>query len=170
MIPIAPGDEVAIDPVLLAVLDISDPRRISGDVAGHHVGGLVDDDASPGFDRRVQIRLDFGLSVGHERRARVLLNVDEQALAITPSDGAARPEGPFPVHALAHSRVTEDLDRPPLQDAGTDPRQHVFSRLPLQDDALDPVEVESLVEKQARRTATDDRYLSPHLRPSRFPV
>ena len=59
-------------------------------------------------------------------------------------------------HALPDAGLVEQLGDVVLEDAGPDPRLDVLAAAALEDHRVDPLAVEQLGERQARRTGADD--------------
>ena len=73
------------------------------------------------------------------------------------------------VHPLADAGFAQQLDRPLLEHARADPLLDVLAAAVLEDDALDPRDLEQPRERQARGARADDPDLRPHSRVS-FPA
>ena len=71
---------------------------------------------------------------------------------------------PLPVQPLVHLRLAQQLDRALLDDPGAYPAEHVLAALPLEDDALDPSQVEELRQQETGGSGADDCYLCLHAR------
>ena len=67
----------------------------------------------------------------------------------------------FGVRAAPGAGLVEQPDRSFLEQAGADAAQHIFARLPLQDDIVDAVAVKQLPEQQSRGTCANDCYFCP---------
>ena len=66
------------------------------------------------------------------------------------------------VHALADARVAQELDRALLEHARADAVLDVFAAAVLEDDALDPRDLEQPREREPGRAGADDPDLRPH--------
>src|SRR5260221_8983054 len=71
---VAAGDEIAIDLVRDAVLDVSDARMIGVKIVRLDVGGFINRGQSGGFPRIHQIERHFGLAVNHHGLAERCLH------------------------------------------------------------------------------------------------
>ena len=89
--------------------------------------------------------------------ARQSLKIDTQHLA---GMGEIHPfvDEALGIHTLADPRIAEDLGALVLDDAGPYPFQHVVPGAKLEDDAIDPANVEEMGEERAGRPAPDDDY------------
>ena len=135
---------------------------------GQRVECFLHDHAPPGFEGLVEILLDPGLAVRHERTAHMLHDVDEEGLAVSPRNAGAIVNVTVAVHPLTDSGVAKDLDGTPLEHTGADPGQDVGAGLALEHDALDSVQMEDLRKQKAGRPSADDRYLGLHRVTSRL--
>jgi len=85
-------------------------------------------------------------------------------LPLDPELGAAV-DHTFPQHALAEAVAAQQLDGWVLEQTRADALLDVLTRVPFEDDGLDPVLGEKVGEHEARRTRADNSYLGPdHLR------
>ncbi|MEZ5741696.1 MAG: hypothetical protein R3E68_21200 [Burkholderiaceae bacterium] len=153
---IAARDEVAIDPVGPSVFGVRNPGPGQIDIVQADLFDLVDDQPAGGITRRVQVFGDRRLAIGHHRAAGVLLDVDEEALVVSPGDAGAVVHAALRVQPPAKAMLAKHLDRATLEYAGADPLQHVGARGLLENQAVDAGPVQDVSEHQAGRTAADD--------------
>ena len=59
-------------------------------------------------------------------------------------------------HPRADPSAVDEIDGPPLQEPGANPRLDVVTRLPLDDDRVDAAAQQELREQEARRARSDD--------------
>ena len=71
----------------------------------------------------------------------------------------ARVDEPLAAHPLADARLLVELGDVVLEDTRPDPRLDVVAASVLEDDRVDPGDVEQLGQRQARRACSDDRDL-----------
>jgi hypothetical protein len=68
----------------------------------------------------------------------------------------------FAVHAVRHPSLTHECGKAMLEYAGTDPAEHIFAAVLLENDGVDTLQVQQLRKQQAGWAASDDSYLGPH--------
>ena len=122
---------------------------------------FFDDAPAVALPEPVQFLGDRCLTVRPHRPAGVGPGVDEKWIAVLPDDEAAVMRMTFAVHPFAGAAIAQHLDGAEFEHAGADALQHIGFRLPLDDDAVDSMAVQQMGEKQAGRTAADDRDLGP---------
>jgi hypothetical protein len=162
---VATGDVLALDAVGRTVVGERDVRRRAVDLVWHHVGRPVDHRHAGVVDRGVEVLRHLGLAVDHHALADVPAEVDAH-MAAREAEAHAVVDGTEAVHARADPGLAQRLDRAPLEDAGTDPRKHVLTRLAFEDDRADAGEMEQPREQQPGRAAADDddRHARRHVR------
>ena len=63
------------------------------------------------------------------------------------------------VEAIGHPHLVQQVDRALFEHAGADPLDHVVAIVTLDDDRIDPVQMEQVPEDQAGGTRADDGHL-----------
>ena len=119
MEPVAADDLAAVDPVVLAVPGVRHGGAGGGDVVQFDVADLELDPEAGGVGGPVQILLDVRLPVRHETGVGVLLDVDEEQLVAAVGDAGTAVDVALRVHPGAETGRAQQLDRAPLEDAGT---------------------------------------------------
>ena len=111
--------------------------------------GLIDQRDSVGVDEVVEVLLQLGLAIDRHVLAGQSLEIDAQHLAGVGQIHSFVDEA-LGIHALADPRLPQDLGAPVLDDPGPHPLQHVLTGAKLEDDAVDPAQVEEMGEERAR--------------------
>src|SRR5690606_2438861 len=129
---VAAGDEVAVDPMLAAVLAIRHVRLRAVEIVQRDVLGLVNG-RQPGRGARFhQIARELGLTVARDAAAAgEPAEIDTVAPAADEDLEAAVDEA-LPAHPLADPGFLEQIDGHLLEHAGTNSAEHVFAGMPLQ--------------------------------------
>jgi hypothetical protein len=65
----------------------------------------------------------------------------------------------FRIHARGEIKLSENVRRHLLENAGANARQNVFLCLALDDRRVDPRPMQEMAEHQTRRSGTDNRYI-----------
>ena len=113
---------------------------------GLDVTGFVEGDGTASGTRFHQVAGDFGLAVDHHRLAAgERLEVDVGKLAIKRQFEAVMDQ-PFGVHALAHTRLAQQVDHTLFQHPRTDAALHIIGALALKDEGLDTGVMQQLTE------------------------
>ena len=137
---VAAGDEVAFDLVGDAVLDIGDAGAVGIEIERLDVGGLVDGGEAGRLAGVHQVQRHLGLAVDHDRLAGGGVHIDAMPGAAE-RELHAMMDQPLAMGARAGANLVEQRHRAFLEQAGADPAQHIFRRLALENDVLDPVKV-----------------------------
>ena len=69
----------------------------------------------------------------------------------------------FPCEAIADADLTHQIDSALLEHARADALDHVLLTAVLDDERMDPLQVEKVAEHQSGRTGADDADLCPNL-------
>ena len=137
---VAAGDEVAVDLVADAVLDVGDARAVGVEIMRFDVGGLIDG-GEPGRLARVhQVERHLGLAVDHHGLAGGGVHVDAVPRAAE-SQFDAMVHQPLAMGARAGADLVQQRHRAFLEQAGADAAEHIFRRLALENDVVDAVEM-----------------------------
>ncbi len=158
---VATGNELARQSVRFAILYIGNGGRRAVEVVQPDILGFIDNDAAHPVPGRVEIPGDFGLPVNRDCPAvDQRVEVEPQGLAAKRDlDTAVRLA--LCVEALAHVRLSQQLDRALLEHARPDPAKHILATAPLEDDGVDSREMQQLRQQQAGGPATNDCDLGP---------
>jgi hypothetical protein len=113
------------------------------------------DNAASGKPRRDQIAYQQVLAVHHHVLAGEAMEVDAVVLGVEAQDDTFMPEAGCS-HRTADPGFEQELLDDVFQYAGANAVFNVIARAGLQDDGLDPAEVEEVREQQASRASTDD--------------
>ena len=128
------------------------------EVVDADVGGVVDGGRARRETRVHQVLGDFGLPVDDD----VATGKRGQVHAVPPpAEEHIEPVvyQAFPRHALAHTRLAQQVHGPLLEHAGTDAAQDVLRAPAFDDERLDASPLEQLPQEEPRRTGADDGYL-----------
>ena len=80
----------------------------------------------------------------------------------TETDTDSRVDQTLAVHPLTRTGRTQCIDCPLLENAGTNPPEHIGTTAPLEHDIVDAFEIKQLGKQQTGRAGADDRNLSLH--------
>src|SRR5690606_35025624 len=166
---VAARDEIAIEPMLAAVLAIRDVRLRAVEIVNRDVLRLVNRRQPLSCARLRPGARALGVAgVRDAPAAREPGRVD--ALAFAPrEDLAALVPAAFAMHSLADAGFVEQVHGDLLEHPGADAAQHVFAGPALEDHGVDAGLVQQLTEYQAGRAGADDCDLGSHERlPSRL--
>jgi hypothetical protein len=155
------GDEIALDFVRNAVLEITDARPNCLVVVEADVECLVNRLLPCSGSCVDEIPGHLGLTVDAGALPLELLQVES-----VPSTAKAQAETAelqaLRVEALTDVRSVEHLDRPGFENSCTDAAEDVLDGAMLEDDRIDARTVEQLAEQQSRWARTDDGDLNAH--------
>ena len=158
MEPVAAGDDVALELLLRALVDVPHARALALEVVERDVRDLEVERAAALEARGDEVLDDLGLPVDDDRLADQLVEGDAVALAARLQLDACVDE-PLAAHPLADAGLLVELGDVVLEDTRPDPRLDVVAASVLEDDRVDPGDVEQLGQRQARRACSDDRDL-----------
>src|SRR5689334_15748231 len=159
VVAVAPGDEVALQPMLAAVLAPRHARRGGVEIVRSNLVRFVDRRAAEIAARIHEVVRDFGLAVDDDPlAARQAMQVDAMA-GVAERQLDAVVEKPFATHARAYAGLVEQVGRRLLEHAGSDAAQYVLAAASFQDDVVNAGAMQQLTEQQSRRPGADDRDL-----------
>src|SRR5262249_41080715 len=144
VIPIAPDNVAAVDPVRLPMLLVDDVRSRRGQIVQLDIAGFVDDSSAGSIPSRIEVLGDLPLAISHHPLASVFLRVDEEALPSLPHDRRAIMRIALAIHALAKADLAQQLDRTRFERARANSMQHMLSALPFQYHAIDAASIEDM--------------------------
>src|SRR5690606_2926891 len=146
---VAAGDVVAVQPNLLAFMGEGQVGFVALGVMNGHIRYLVQGGLTAGGAGFHQVAGDLGLTVDHDGLASgQLLKVQPRA-ADFQGDFDAVVDDPFTLHALARAGFTQQIDRAPLENAGTDTYENIVRGLAFNDDVVDTGLVQQLTQQQS---------------------
>ncbi len=153
------GDHVAVESMLVALVQVRDVRRVALEVVDGDVVDLEVERQPCVEPRGDQILDDLGLPVDHDspppgqlaQREMVALAGELQVDAVVRDALARKP--------LPHACTFEHVDRRLLEHSGADPVLDVVAAPVLEHDRLDSATVKQLRKRQPGRPGTDDRDL-----------
>ena len=148
---------------------VGDFRRGAVDIVEPDVLRLLDNRPSVALAHPVELFRDRRLAVRPHGLPGMLLGADKKRLAILPDDEASVVGVSLAVEPLAKTCVAQELDRSVLEHARANTLEHIGLGLPLEDDAVDPAEMQHVGQEQPRRTAADDCDLRALLHECLFP-
>jgi hypothetical protein len=127
------GDEVAADFLLAAILPESDPGQLAGQVMDAHVTHFEQQRAAVDETAFDQILYDLLLAVDGDTLVHQFLEVDAVQIAVD-ADIDAPMQHAFPLHPFADTKVSEQVRRPMLDQAGANSIFDVIAAAVLNDD------------------------------------
>ena len=65
------------------------------------------------------------------------------------------------MRAVAGADLIQQLDRALFEEPSANAAEHIFARVPLQDDIVDAIGMQQLAEQQSRRSRANDCYFGP---------
>ena len=137
---VAAGDEVAVDLVGDAVLDVGDARTVGIEIMRFDIGSLIDRGEAGRLARVHQVERHLGLAVDHDRLAGGGVHVDAVSRAAE-GEFDAMVDQSLVMGARAGADLVEQRHRAFLKQARADPAEHIFRRLALENDVVDAVKV-----------------------------
>jgi hypothetical protein len=153
---VAAGDVIAVERLLPAVADESDPPLVH--TGG---GGLEEDGPSVGEPAGDEVLHHLVLAVDGDRLAGQLLEGDAVRAAVE-ADLERRVHHALAVQARGDPGGVEDVDGALLEHPGADARLDVLAAGALEDDRLDAAQVQEVRQDQPGRTGADDANLGAH--------
>ena len=158
------GDEIALDPVRLAVVRESDFGVAAVEIVQGDVVHFEQQWTAGRIMCRQQILDDLVLAVDRDPAAAGQRGHVNPMPAPRKRDVNAVVPHAFAHQPLADARVAEQVHRPLLEDAGADPIDHVFPGPVLDDDGIDSRTPEQVSEHQPGGPGSHDPDLRPHYR------
>ena len=162
VVAVTPGDGVALELVLSALVPKADSRPLRLEIVNRDVGHLEEQREIRVEPREDQILDDLGLAVDRDRSAAgELAERNAMALAVELELDAVV-DDPLPLQAVADTGVDEEVRRALLEHTGADTMLDVVSAAVLEHDGLDAFAVKEVREHQPGGTGADDRDLGAH--------
>ena len=165
VIAVTAGDEVAVDPVSDSVLGIGDPGMRRVDIVNGDVGGLVDSCASRLVTHLAQVARHFGLAVGGDHLAAGVFGQADGDRFIVKGEVHGVMRDAFGRKPVTGPGPVDQINGGLLENAGTDPRQHIFLCLPLENDIVDSGKIQKTAKQQPGRACPHNHNLFTHLLP-----
>src|SRR5262249_20704825 len=159
--PVAAGDEIAFDLVVAAVV-VEAHAGMRVDAVKADIVGLVHALRARGSSRIHQVLRDLGLAVYDDLLAAGEAGEIDAVARAREQDVEPLVDQPLAHQARRHARALEHADHPLLEHARAEASEDVLAAAALDDDGVDPREVEQLAEKQARGAGADDGDLNAH--------
>ena len=155
--PVATGDHVAVEPVLLPVVLEAHVGLVAVEPVNAHVVHLEEQRQRVVEPRCDQVLHDLGLAVDHDAPpARQLVHRNMMSFAVELEMDAAVHDR-LRVQALGHPRALEQLDRSLFQHARANSSLDVLTAPILEHYGFDPGLMQERSEDQPGRAGTDDR-------------
>ena len=157
---VASRNVIAVEFMHLAVHRVADDR-VALEPIERHVGGAVMGRGTGLAAERHEIAGHLGLAIDHHGPPGQRLEVDAERVAVEPELEPLMRQA-FGAQALAGTVLLEQIDGALLEHTGADAAEHVFARLPLDDDIVDASPGQEMPQHQPGRAAADNRDLSAH--------
>ena len=159
---VAAGDDVALEHLVPALVPEADGRALAREVVHAHVLDLEQERRAARDPRRDQVLDDLGLAVDDDAAAlREIAQRDAVAPARELQLDAVVDEA-LALHALAHARSRQQVDRALLEHPGADALLDVLAAARLEHDRVDALELQQAGEHETGRAGADDADLCPH--------
>jgi hypothetical protein len=158
---VAPGDQVAFELLLGALVAEPDPRAVCVEVCERHLGDLEQQRPAGGEPGLHQVLDDLGLPVDHQALPGQLVQRDPVPPVLELEADPVVDES-FSPHPLADPRLMKEVGDALLEDPGADPCLDVLAAPVLEHDGVDSLQVEQVRERQPRRAGPDDADLRTH--------